>query len=288
MNQQNVVVLGLPSSGKTTYLAALWHLITANEVNVRLKLVHLRGKGNEHLHLLVDRWLCAKTQERTTEVKSRTVTMTLKEKTGDEFELHFPDMAGESFQRMWERRECDHSVAAQLRSRGVLLFIHANKYKAPTWVIDEVQQNKALGIVPEPEQPINWRPELSPTQVQVVDLLQSLKFLQLTALDAGPRRLAIVLSAWDKAAAEGRSPEEYLARHFPLLRQYLANGVGEGWVWTVFGVSAQGGEYDEDDKPPREEAQRMRDVNIPSQRIKVVTDVAESHDLTEPLTWLLE
>ena len=55
----------------------------------------------------------------------------------------------------------------------------------------------------------------------------------------------------------------------------------------MFGVSAQGGEYDEDDKPPREEAQRMRDVDIPSQRIKVVTEGAESHDLTEPLTWLL-
>ncbi|SEA61928.1 TRAFAC clade GTPase domain-containing protein [Acidovorax soli] len=284
MNRQDVVVLGLPSSGKTTYLAALRHLMTANEVDVELRLVHLRGEGTEHLHLLVDRWLRAKAQERTTEVKSRTVTMTLREKTGAEFELHFPDMAGESFQRMWEKRECDPSVAAQLRSRGVLLFVHANKYKAPTWVVDEVQQNKALGIAPEPEQPVPWKPEHSATQVQLVDLLQS---LQSAPLDAGPRRLAIVLSAWDKAAAEGHAPVTYLDRHFPFLRQYLENGLGEGWTWTVFGVSAQGGEYDEDDKPPREEAQRMRDVDIPSQRIKVVTEGAESHDLTEPLTWLL-
>lgn len=287
MNRQDVVVLGLPSSGKTTYLAALWHLLTSNEVDVGLKLVHLRGEGIEHLHLLVERWLRAKAQERTTEVKSRTVTMTLREKTGDEFELHFPDMAGESFQRMWENRECDPSVAAQLRSCGVLLFIHANKYKVPTWVVDEVQQNKKLGIVPEPAQPVAWKPEHSPTQVQLVDLLQS---LQSASLDAGPRRLAIVLSAWDKAAAEGHAPEAYLERHFPFLQQYLRSGVGEGWTWTVFGVSAQGGEYDEDDKPPREEAQRMREVDIPSQRIKVVTvtEGAESHDLTEPLTWLLK
>lgn len=285
MIRQDVVVLGLPSSGKTTYLAALRHLTTANEVNVGLKLVNLRGEGTEHLHLLVDRWLRAKAQERTTEVKSRTVTMTFREKTGEEFELHFPDMAGESFQRMWEKRECDPSVAAQLRSRGVLLFIHANKYKAPTWVVDEVQQNKALGIVPEPEQPVAWKPEHSPTQVQLVDLLQS---LQSSSLDAGSRRLAIVLSAWDKAAAEGHTPEKYLDRHFPFLRQFLENGLGEGWTWTVFGVSAQGGEYDEDDKPPREEAQRMRDVNIPSQRIKVVSEDVESHDLTVPLTWLLK
>jgi len=285
MNRQDVVVLGLPSSGKTTYLAALWHVMTADEVDVGLKLVHLRGEGMEHLHLLVDRWLRAKAQERTTEVKSRTVTMTLRKKTGEEFELHFPDMAGESFQRMWEARECDPSVAAQLRSRGVVLFIHANKYKAPTWVVDETQQNKALGIVPEHEQPVAWKPENSPTQVQLVDLLQS---LQSASLDAGPRRLAVVLSAWDKAAAEGHDPEAYMERHFPLLRQYLENGLSEGWTWTVFGVSAQGGEYDEDDKPPREEAQRMREVNIPSQRIKVVTEGVQSHDLTEPLTWLLE
>ena len=32
MNQRSVVIIGLPASGKTTFLAALWHLVTAREV----------------------------------------------------------------------------------------------------------------------------------------------------------------------------------------------------------------------------------------------------------------
>jgi type IV secretory pathway ATPase VirB11/archaellum biosynthesis ATPase len=32
MNERSVVIIGLPESGKTTFLAALWHLITERDV----------------------------------------------------------------------------------------------------------------------------------------------------------------------------------------------------------------------------------------------------------------
>ena len=32
MSKRTIVIIGLPESGKTTYLAALWHLITARDV----------------------------------------------------------------------------------------------------------------------------------------------------------------------------------------------------------------------------------------------------------------
>ena len=53
------------------------------------------------------------------------------------------------------------------------------------------------------------------------------------------------------------------------------------------GVSAQGGVYDETGKPPNDEAQRIREMDLPSERITVVSAEAQSHDLTEPLQWLL-
>lgn len=280
----DIVVLGLPGSGKTTFLAALWHLLTANEVDTRLSLVTLKAGESAHLNDIASLWRKARVQERTLRAGDRTVTMSLRSEGAPEFQLSFPDLAGESFHQMWEARECSPDVAASLRSSGVLLFIHADKIKAPGWIVDDAEDAEAAGLPVEPGNPVAWNARLAPTQVKLVDLLQSLRS---PPLNAGPRRVAIVLSAWDKAAGAGMTPDEYLAAHLPLLRQYLTHGLSEDWVVNVFGVSAQGGVYDEAGKPSKDEAQRIREMDVPSERISVVSTNGRSHDLTEPLQWLL-
>jgi len=284
MTVRNIVVLGLPGSGKTTFLAALWHLLTSSEVSTKLNLVRLKADQSAHLNEIAALWRKAKVQERTLHAGDRTVTMSLRASAGPEFQLSFPDLAGESFQQMWEGRECSPEVAASLRSSGVLLFIHADKIKPPGWIINDIEDAEAMGLIVEPGKPIPWSARLAPTQVKLVDLLQS---LQSATLDAGPRRVAIVLSAWDKTARDGRQPDDYLAAHLPLLQQYLKHGLDKAWNVNVFGVSAQGGVYDEQDKPAKDEAQRIREMDVPSKRISVVSADGQSHDLTDPLQWLL-
>jgi len=280
----DIVVLGLPGSGKTTFLAALWHLLTANEVDTRLSLVTLKAGESAHLNEIASLWRKARVQERTMHAGDRTVTMSLRSEGAPEFQLSFPDLAGESFHQMWEVRECSPDVAASLRSSGVLLFIHADKIKAPGWIVDDAEDAEAAGLSVEPGNLVAWNARLAPTQVKLVDLLQSLRS---PPLNVGPRRVAIVLSAWDKAAGAGMTPDEYLAAYLPLLRQYLTHGLCEDWVVKVFGVSAQGGVYDEAGKPAKDEAQRIREMDVPSERISVVSTNGRSHDLTEPLQWLL-
>lgn len=284
MTVRDIVVLGLPGSGKTTFLAALWHLLTSSEIDMRLRLVKLKAGEATHLNEIAARWRKAQAQERTFHSGDRIVTMTLGSEASSEFLLSFPDLAGESFQQMWEVRECSAAVAASLRSNGVLMFIHADKIKAPGWIVDDAEQIKALGLEVEAGKPVSWSPRFAPTQVQVVDILQS---LQSEPLAAGPRRLSVILSAWDKAAADGKEPEAYLAEYLPLLQQYLQHGLDRSWEVKVFGVSAQGGNYDEHGKPTKDEAQRMREMDVPSKRISVVSRDGLSHDLTEPLYWLL-
>lgn len=131
-----------------------------------------------------------------------------------EFQLSFPDVAGESFQLMWESRECDESLEPLLQSGRVLLFVHADTIKSPGWIVDDATEYAALGLPVEDGVPVPWHPRVAPTQVQLIDLLQS---LQTAPLDTGPRRLAVILSAWDIAKGEGLSPRAYLGRHLPLL-----------------------------------------------------------------------
>ena len=48
-------VVGLPHSGKTTFLAAIWHLINAGEMSTKLIVKELRG-NTAYLNEIADRW----------------------------------------------------------------------------------------------------------------------------------------------------------------------------------------------------------------------------------------
>ena len=287
MREQAVVVLGLPASGKTTYLAALWHLLQARKVESKLTAPRLRAGEAQHLNDIAKRWLAAKKQERTFHTKNRTVTMEMKTVAGDEFVLGFPDVAGEAFAQIWEARECDADVFGSLNATGVLLFVHATDINQPNWIADDAKLSKLLGVKRQAGEPVPWDARFAPTQVQLVDLLRC---LQEPPLNVGPRRLAIALSAWDLAERDQKTPEKYLEMHLPLLHQYLHHGLDPSWVVNVYGISAQGAEYDGDgtDEEPSAGAKSMRDMEVPSERIKVVAGESSSHDLTEPLFWLLD
>lgn len=287
MREQAVVVLGLPESGKTTYLAALWHLLQAKKVASKLRSARLRAGEAAHLHEIAKRWLDTMKQERTFQSKNRIVTIELKTAVGADFVLAFPDVAGEAFAQIWEARECDSEVIESLQAPGVLLFVHATAINQPNWIVDDEKLSKIIGVKRQPGKPITWDARFAPTQVQLVDLLRC---LQEAPLHVGPRKLAIALSAWDLAEGDKKTPEKYLELHLPLLHQYIKHGLDPSWSVQVYGISAQGAEYDGDakDDKPNEGAKRMREKDVPSERIKVVTGETSSHDLTEPLFWLLD
>jgi hypothetical protein len=285
MAERSVVIMGLPESGKTTFLAALWHLVTARDVETVLRFGGLRAGDASHLNAIAARWRDAKVQDRTAVAGSRYVSMSLLDTQGVAVRVTFPDVPGESFRRMWEDRDCESEIVDVLRAGGVLLFIHADTIRSPKWVVDEVALCRALGLPVPDGEVVPWHPRLAPTQVQLIDLLQ---LLRTSPLDIGTRRLAVMLSAWDKAHGEGLTPEGYLQAKLPLLTQYLRCGA-DGWTWRVYGVSAQGGDYDavEDGTAGVPAAEELRKLDRASLRIRLIGPVPETHDLTEPLAWLM-
>ena len=285
MAERSVVIVGLPASGKTTYLAALWHLVIDREVETSLRFGNLRTGESQHLNSIATRWREAIVQERTAVAGKRIVSMNLIDPANQAVRVTFPDVPGEAFRQMWEGRDCEPAIAEILRFGDVLLFVHADTIRMPGWIADEVALSAAAGIDRPGGQTIDWDPRSSPTQVQLVDLLQ---LFRIPPLEVGPRRLAVLLSAWDTVRDEGLTPAHFLRSRLPLLNQYLRSGA-DGWTWRIYGLSAQGGTYDkvENDAERLPEADELRKLDRPSNRIQLVGPTAETHDLTEPLAWLM-
>ncbi len=279
MSANNITICGLPGSGKTTYLAALWHLVFSRKENTILKFEGLKKGSYKHLNSLSSRWLKAESQERTKVGTKEVVSMHLVDNDDESVTVSFPDLSGETYSQIWEDRTCEKDIASILADgSGLLLFIHADKVSQPRWVADEFNLTQMLGLpAMESAEVVSWKPKFAPTQVQLVDILQSFRRKPLN-FDA--TKLVIIFSAWDLIEVQNTTPEVFLAVQLPLLAQYLDSSA-DMWDWRVFGVSAQGGNYEE-------KADELKACKTPSKRIRLIGGGEESHDLTMPLAWLME
>ncbi|MCK1306566.1 MULTISPECIES: hypothetical protein [unclassified Bradyrhizobium] len=289
-SESSVVICGLPASGKTTFLAALWYVVfEKRDPDALLKFDSLSGVDFSHLNAIMRRWQHAKEQIHTEITSGKTVSMNLKDGAERRIQMAFPDLSGESFQQMWEDRECDPKLADLLRNgAGILLFVHADKIKHPMGAAETTRQAGGLDASGAGAgTAVGWHPKDAPTAVQLVEMLQ---LMRCPALQVPARRLAVVLSAWDKVMEEEPDirPEAYLARELPLLDQYLRYGDG-GWTVRTYGLSAQGGDFERegklDDEARNERVAAIRKLEDASSRITLISS-EPSHDLTEPIAWL--
>jgi Double-GTPase 1 len=269
-------IIGLPGTGKTTFLAALWHLIDAGEVSTRLVLDKLIG-DHSYLNSIVEAWRRCEEVPRTSMAAEASVAIYLHQPAnGQKIVLGFPDLSGESFESQFATRSCHPSyVMGYEGDGGILLFVTADRAEDGLTILD---LDPALAGAPESEKVgvyRDWSPSLAPEQVRLVDLLQ---FLQRPPFTRHLRRLAVAVSAWDVVAAPSPPPDEWLARELPLLHQFLTAN-SDSFEFRVYGVSAQGGDVTSDHR-----VELLK--TIPSERIRCVGPDVEPHDLTGPIIWL--
>jgi hypothetical protein len=278
-------ILGLPGSGKTTYLAALWHVIDAGEVATSLVLDKLIG-DNAHLNKIVDAWRrCDEVPHTSMQDEKKVTIYAHAPASGQKIVLCFPDLSGESFTQQFAARRCAPDYVEGFNgSGGILLFVNANRPSDGMTLADigpaiadadEPAEPKGEDEPAEPKGEKEWTADFVPEQVRLVDLLQ---FLLRPPFLRRPRRLAVVISAWDVVLAPKPAPEQWLARELPFLHQFLTNNP-ENFSVRVYGISAQGGDVTSDQR-----AALLR--RTPSHRIECVDSGGDPHDLTAPVLWL--
>lgn len=306
--EANFVIIGLPASGKTTFLAALWHLVESDETNCRLQLDRYEG-DLIYLNKIAEAWRTFRRVPRTSQVGNADVTIHLVDReTGVKAAAFFPDLAGETFDMQVEARRCRPEFVDDVaEDHGILFFISADVKGDALSVVElnammppdatnndtgagaptaEAPSHSAETLAPSPLQgeaetpppaPAEWEPKLIPAQVRVVQLLSD---LQRPPFEPRRRRLAIMVSAWDLTRGSDLHPTEWLAAKMPLVDQFLRTN-GQSFEHRVYGVSAQGVRLDDD--AAVDKAAKL----TPSRRIEIVGPEGAGHDLTSPLVWLM-
>lgn len=266
-------IAGLPSAGKTTFLAALWNLINHNP-DAKLKLNKI--ENGQYLANLSNKWANMEPLERTVpsgEQANISIKLEMTNKTI--FDLQLPDLSGETFQSQYEMREISEEVAKYIEDAdAVLFFINVNSIKLLGLISEQTfprSSNPATNVV-------NRNPkEDDPIQIQVIELLQFILFIHKNKM----LKIGFIFSAWDliKSKLNDIKPEQFLEERMNMLWQFCqANqDIIEYQTW---GVSAQGGSFNEKDS--------LLDKEYPYERIFVEgNDGYEGCDLTLPLYLLM-
>ncbi len=277
-----ICMLGLPGSGKTSFLAALYELVSHDDIEGSPKLVAL-PPDRAYLQDIHERWLRCEAALRTKDTgPAAAIHFDLETGDAETFSVAIPDVAGGAVRTLWEERRWTNGLDELARTASdVMLFLRADDIEPPKRVreaIDHaaVEEPRADGDDEREVPRIAFNPENSPTQVKLVDLLQSVAAINPTR----PLGLAVVLSAWDRVQDQDVGPLELMQLRLPLLWQFLTAN-SETITFRAFGVSAQGGDFQQD-----ADVRRLLSTDPPSSRTIVVDGEQVSNDISRPLRWL--
>lgn len=238
-------IMGLPSSGKTTFLAALGYaLLMSNENTITLE----NCSDLEYINNIAGQWSsCCQTDHTHIETREE-IRMTVSEAGGDGYELQLPDRAGELF----KKKHRSESSMTELRSAlwedtKILFFINPTLIR-PEPMIGDVSEKYRECVNTEKSGQTDERlgeNTLDPSSFALGDQAEHVELLQ-SALESGLALIdiTVVISAWDIIAKDERikKPEDALYYRLPLLWQVIESHKDVLHI-NYWGISAQGGNW---------------------------------------------
>jgi hypothetical protein len=267
-----LLFLGLPETGKTTFFIALDEVLQTEQHG----LISNGFAGNRnYLEKAKVMWRAGEKISRTNLAQTDEPIELLVRHSDTAAIAHLiaPDVYGEFYDDQWADRKWPVSYRERLSSlAGVLLFINASKTGRNS-EMTALWQN----LPQEPTTTKPWEPRAAAAQVKLVDLLQ------IIAERGRPRKplpLATMISAWDLIESQEKpkiTPEEFLRKEWSLLHQYLLANP-ELFRSHIYGVSARGGD---------DAAQAGLVLLSPHERVWLKDGAEVTKDLTRPVRRLL-
>ena len=283
MDKIRYFMVGMPSGGKTSYIVRFCSQLLLNKGDM---MYHLSdGKlpeGYERIKDSLEKMQSFQNVMRTLENVHYNMTLPLVNEKGEELSLMIPDLSGEHYRKLVEDRYIERKIYDGLQEADEILFFlnpeTMEKEERLKW-----EEISAASLVSES---MNVKkgddfdikvPEKA-TQSQVVELLQILLYYVKKKMT-----IKFVISAWDRVekrqVGNKITPEEYLKNKFPFLYQCII-GNTERMEYEIFGVSALGAEYDDEEEMEKLE---NSDVDIDTLVKIVMPDGTEYQDVSRLL-----
>lgn len=263
-------IVGLPESGKTTFLGALAYTIT-NSVSGTNVFELDKIENLDYMIGLANTWSKCEEVGRTNLDQYESSTLFLKDSLGNKVQLSLPDQSGEEFKNIVRNRSMIMSMYTAIKEcDNIFLFINPNVIEKDVMINDIDPQFRI-----ESQENDNFLDKkYVHEQVQYVMLLQDIRVIKKDKI-----KIKIIISAWD-AYNDGKCPSELLRDKLPLVWQYLSSNE-QLFHCEFWGISAQGGDLTD---PLVKE--QMLDYENAIERIKVVYE--NNNELTHDLTVLLK
>jgi hypothetical protein len=229
-----IAMAGLPDAGKSTYLVALYIAMTEKQSALTLSGY---SDDREYMNDLSSRIYAAKKLGRTRADNKASLSLSVTTPSGRVGRLQVPDRSGEVWEQLVIDRVWDDALLASIvESIGFCVFINAETFRHDP----ELRGFALLDDVypPSDSDYTGTEATVHPEQVKVTDLVQ--------ILEGRPEhqsvRVSLILSAFDTVS--DLTPQQWLSENIPLLDQYLRTNSSKLQT-QVFGVSAQGGNFDD-------------------------------------------
>jgi hypothetical protein len=301
-----VVLAGLPATGKTSYLALLFHAIVEDRAE-GLRLGRF-DDDREHITEISDVLLASNLADHTTVDDEQDVTLSVTY-DGNDFVLNIPDLSGETWEHALVDRRWSSALDVDIaNATGFIVFVHSKEINDGLTIVEAEQAGDAIlgdtneeaAAEPNEDEGADVATSASDatdddegdededeaqdedeethckqlTQVSLIELIQFF-----AATSPRPIRVSVVISAWDLEPKKLK-PEEWLEKNAPMLAQFLEVNTDEVEA-AVWGVSAQGADWSD---PKVREEYKDKD---PIDRARVVATDGAEVGVAAPLRWAL-
>lgn len=295
-SQFRLCLIGLPATGKTTYIAALWGYLTSGASPDGYRVTELPNEVH-YLNEIARAWIEGKTMPRNSLGATDRIEFTVESPGGSSITILLPDLPGEVFRNAVIRPSIDEDAAeAVTGSDLLLLFVHGEKAKTFSALGDyqvpateqrdsgvpasPVEQPESDGLSADTSTPVGGQDSMAiefaieelDSDTLNTELLHRLVYL---TRHTGFPPTAVVVAAWDAHEESGDTPAEWLAREQPMTSQFLEE-LGHSVATGVIGISAQGANYK--DNPSILE-------KLASERPWACDEGGNRTDIAGPLLW---